>query len=212
MEKTYDVLLLPTGEPMNGNGAVFPVSREAVNIYNSGKIGCIYVTGGHGGFSIVTGETRSEAEYTRDFLLERGIPEGRVYWDEQSLDTMGNFTFPMIKPVEGNPNLLDFNSMLVLGQEGHMWRASDYASLVLPKDKMPEIQTVPGKHNDGLIAKVYHNAFMHALKCLKDSSAEGVHDFLINRHPFYSKDWFEKSPSRRKIKMAKVGLGWYLKK
>lgn len=212
MRKTYDVLLLPTGEPIKGNGAVFPVSKEAVNIYNSGKVGCIYVTGGHGGFSNVTSETRSEAEYTKDFLLERGIPEGRVYWDEQSLDTMGNFTFPIVQSLERNPNLLDLGTILMIGQEGHMWRADDYANLVFPKNKMPDIQTVPGRHNDGLVARMYHGAFMHALNNIEKSDVNKVHNFLIGCHPFYSKGWFEKSPNKRKIEMAKVGLGWYLEK
>lgn len=210
MRKNYDVLLLPTGEKVEGDGIVFPVSKMAVNVYNSGRVGCIYVSGGHGGFSVVEDGTRSEADVTRDFLLERKIPDEKIYCDGSSLDTMGNFTFPIVNPVEGNPGLLDFGSMVVLGQEGHMWRARDYASLVFPEGKMPDFHAIPGSHNNGVVAMGYHSAFMNALMKIRKPDAEKVHDFLLNRHPFYSEGWYEKSPRRRKLEMVKTGVDWWM--
>ena len=99
----------------------------------------------------------------------------------------------------------------MLGQEGHMWRAKDYASF-MPFTKHGhtlDIETIPGEHNNGAIAKVYHKALMTALEDIKYKGPGEVHKFLINEHPFYSEGWFEKSPTRRKIEsMVKVS-SWF---
>ncbi len=210
MIKTYDAILLPTGETTAGDKTSFPVSHRAAQLYKTGNFGGIYVTGGHGGFAKVTlGETVSEARETVDFLCDKqGIPEDKVWYDGRSLDTLGNFTFPEARPLRRNPRLSDFNKMLVFGQEGHMWRAADYISKVLPRSKY-DIETMPGKHNDGLVTSIYHAAFMRALKHITQPSPEEAHAFLLNHHPFYSEGWYNKTPTQRKIQTTITGLSWF---
>lgn len=204
MSKNYDAIFLPTGETTSGDHS-FPVSKEVVNLFNSGRFGYVFVSGGHGGFSNVTSETITEAEETVDYLIKNQIYGDRIYSDARPLETMGNFTFPLVDPIDGNPSLNEFERILVVGKEGHMWRARDYASLALSPAKTVDFHTIPGEHNNGLLAKAYHEIFM---KVLKDKSVEDIHQFLTEAHPFYSKGWYDKSPSRRKLEMALTGISW----
>ena len=208
MNGNYDAILLPTGETSFGD-RTFPVSQEAVALFNSGKFGCIFITGGYSGFAKVVPEV-TEAEETVRYLLGCGVPEKKVYSDSQSLETIGNFTFPAIQPIDGNPNISDFKKMLVLGKEGHMWRVRDYSDLIFAGKMNVYFQTVPGRHNDGLLARLYHPAIMRALRKLKDPCAENIHKFLLNKHPFYSEGWYDKSLPRRKLEMSLTGLSWMI--
>jgi len=209
MNGNYDAILLPTGETSFGD-RTFPVSQEAVALFNTGKFGCIFVTGGYNGFSRVIPE-ESEAEETVEYFLGKNIPKERLYSDSQSLETIGNFTFPAIQPIDGNPNISDFKKMLVLGKEGHMWRIRDYSDLIFAR-KANDVyfHTVSGRHNDGLLARLYHPAIMRALRKLKDPCAENIHRFLLEKHPFYSERWYDKSLLRRKLEMSLTGLGWLI--
>ena len=209
MTKNYDAIILPTGETSFGDRS-FPVSKEAIKLFNSGRFGCIFVTGGHMGFAEVTpGFTKSEAEDTAEYLLYKGICPEKIYSDDRALETVGNFTFPIVEPQGNNPNLNDFRNMLVIGKEGHIWRMKDYTNLVFGSDKDKiDFYSVPGNHNNGLFAKVYHSALLHALG--KNRNAEEIHDFIIRNHPFYSEGWYKKSPSERKVETALVGLDWFL--
>jgi len=146
MSENYDAILLPTGETSFGD-RTFPVSQEVIALFNTGKYGCIFITGGYSGFSrLIPGESKSEADGTVEYLLGRNIPEERVYSDSQSLETIGNFTFPMVHPAEGNPNISDFKKMLIVGKEGHMWRVRDYSDLVFAqKENQVYFYTVPGR-------------------------------------------------------------------
>lgn len=212
MTETYDAILLPTGETSFGDKS-FPVSQKAVDLFNSGRFGCIFVTGGYNGFSRVTpGESESEADETAKYLFERGIPREKVYSDSQSLETIGNFTFPLVQPMEGNPNLSEFEKILVVGKEGHLWRVKDYSTLVFDRTKSTlDFHAVPGRHNDGLLARTYHHAIMHSLKKLmRNPCAEKTHSFILENHPFYSENWYSKSLTRRKAAMASTILKWVL--
>jgi len=209
MGENFDAILIPTGETTFGD-RTFPVSQEAVNLFRTGKFGCIFITGGYNGFSrAIPGKSKSEAEDTVEYFLERGIPKDVIYSDSQSLETIGNFTFPIVHPEEGNPNLSDFKKMLVVGKEGHMWRVRDYSDLVFAEQRNKiSFHTITGRHNDGLLARAYHPAIMHALEKLKDTSVESIHQFLLEKHPFYSHGWYDKSPIRRKLEMGLTGMRW----
>jgi hypothetical protein len=210
MEKTYDALIIPTGETTSGDRS-FPVTNRAIELFKSGKYGCIFITGGHGGFARATpGKTISEADETLGYIFDRGMYGERVYSDGRSLETVGNFTFPLVDPLIYNPGMDAFRKMLIIGQEGHVWRMRDYTKLVFDdKKNKVHFHLVPGKHNNGIMAKVYHAGIMNALADKK--GAEEIHDFLMNEHPFYSKGWYEKSPSIRKLEMALTGLSWLRK-
>jgi len=212
--QTYDTLLLPTGETTAGDETSFPVSRKAIELFKSGRFGSIFITGGYGGFADRTLSPRTEAEITRDFMISQGIPEEKIYWDGQSLDTLGNFTFPIYEQEGRNPNLLhDFSKILVLGKEGHMWRARDYASLMPFEEhnKILEFQTIPGRHNDGQLSSFYHKAFMNVLNQARIECPEKVHEFLKEEHPFYSQGWFFKGVTLRKIESLVKVISWNFK-
>jgi hypothetical protein len=205
-EKNYDCLLIPTGETSFGERS-FPVSNEAVELFNHGKFGCIFVTGGYSGFAKWgPGKQISEAYHTAAFLKHKGIPEQKIYSDNRSLDSVSNFTFPLVKPLYQNPGFDEFDSMLVLGQTGHLWRLRDYARITLPPKIDVNFKGIPGKHNDGLMAKVYHISLMKALK--GKEGAEEIHDFLLNKHPFFSENWFGTPVFERKMNMSSTALKW----
>lgn len=206
---TYDAIIIPTGETSFGDKS-FPVSSEAIKLFKSGKYGCIFVTGGYDGFAkFAHGMAVSEAKDTAYFLKTRSIPEEKIFYDDRSLESVGNFTFPIVKPIYQNPNLLDFNKMLIIGQEGHIWRLKDYAKITLTdksrKNKV-DFYSVPGKPNNGLIATLYHYGIMSSLN--NKENPEEIHEFLIKEHPFYSERWYEKSPLRRKLKMGIKIFKW----
>ena len=205
MKRTYDTILIPTGEPLEGKDA-FPVSKKAIELYNTGKFGSIFITGGYNGFA-ETNLIESEAEITNRFLLEKGVPESNIYYDSQSLDTVGNFTFPELCPMNNNPKLSDFEKVLIIGQSGHMWRIKDYAKIAMKNYDKADFHEVSGKHNDGLVAKFYHKGLMKQLN--KDPTTEGTHKFLLENHPFYSDNWYEFTSGERKIFTIIKGLSWY---
>jgi len=212
MTKVYDAIIIPTGEPTSGEDA-FPVSQQALKLFDLDRFGFIFVTGGYGGFSKAKpGKTKSEAKSTVEYLIRQGISPMKIFSDAQSLETLGNFTFPEVKPLKGNPKFSDFEKALVIGQEGHVWRMEDYADIVFPsysKRKKIEFLEIAGKHNDGLLARVYHAGFMNVLRGNK--GAERAHEFLVNNHPFYSDGWYDKSVPTRKIITAATGLSWLVK-
>jgi hypothetical protein len=219
----YDAIIIPGGEERTGENA-YPVTRQAISLFRLGRFGCIFVTGRYSGLSEVNAGTRTEGEETAEYLMEMGIPEEKVFYDDQSLETVGNFTFPIVSPQRGNPKLTDFRSMLIAGKKGHMWRIKDYTSVVLPQYqragdigfyeaqiiKKIGFHEVEGRHNDGLAAKVYHAGIMNALKGNVSivGGAEEAHEFLIEKHPFYSEGWYDKRVRERKVKMALKGLSW----
>ena len=111
MDKNYDTIVIPTGEEIFGEES-FPVSNEAIKLFHSGKFGHIFVTGGYNGFAnAIPGITKSEAEATVEHLVKNKIPNNKIYSDSRSLETLGNFTFPLVKPLEGNPNLSEFKKI-----------------------------------------------------------------------------------------------------
>ena len=211
----YDALIIPTGETTSGNRS-FPVSSEAVRLFDKGNgiYGCIFVTGGYGGFSKVTpGKSVSEAKEIVDYLIDNGVNEKKIFYDDRSLDTLGNFAFPIANPMDGNPNLLDFDKMQIIGKEGHIWRMPYYLSLVMPHKNMANMVSfypITGEHNNGLMVRKYHEGLIKILnkKYGEDINAEKVAEFLKNEHPFYKPKWYDKSVARRKVEMGAKALNW----
>lgn len=207
MARTFDALVIPTGETTANYGGdqSFPVTREAIRLFKTGKYGYIFITGGYSGLAKEVPEV-NESEETLQFLQDNKIPRSCVFYDDQSLETMGNFTFPIVAQKHWNPNLLDFKSLEIVAKEGHMWRIRDYAGLTIPDYVAVNYHSIPGEHNNGIAAKVYHRGFMNALRT--KVGAEAIHQFLTESHPFYSEGWFDKSPLRRKVETALTGLNW----
>lgn len=209
-DKTYDALIIPTGETTFGDYS-FPVTNKAAELFKTWKYGCIFITGGYSGFATADRKNKeSEGKETYNYLVkEKGINRNKVFYDDQSLESVGNFTFPIIENLPFNPNLRDFKNMQIIAQAGHIWRLVDYLRLVMPdefKNGNIDFYSIPGKHNDGLLAGVYHMGIMNAIG--KRRGAEDVHEFLMKKHPFYSDGWYDKSVERRKLEMAVKGGLW----
>lgn len=211
MNQNYDALVIPTGETTFGEYS-FPVTNKAVELFNTGKYGCIFITGGNSGFATKERieKANTEARETFDYIVnKKGINLSKVFYDDSSLESIGNFTFPILENLPFNPNLKDFKNMQVIAQAGHIWRLVDYLGLVMPdklKDDSVGFYSIPGEHNNGLLARVYHKGIMNAIG--KRRGAEEVHEFLMEKHPFYSKGWYDKSVERRKLEMAVKGGLW----
>jgi hypothetical protein len=207
--KNYDCLLIPTGETSFGDRS-FPVSHEAVRLFESGKFGCIFVTGGYNGFAKGgPGKEISEAYHTVAFLKSEGIPKDKIYSDNRSLESVGNFTFPLFKPLYQNTGLDEFDSMLIVAKEGHRWRLEDYANLVLPSKIDVNFHDIPGKHNNGLAAWLYHVSLLNALK--GKVGVEEIHNFLMEEHPFYRENWYGTPVFERKMEMGSTAIKWSMK-
>jgi hypothetical protein len=211
--KLYDALIIPTGETSFGDRESFPVTNEAIKAFNTGRYGCMFITGGYNGFA--TAERKkgiTEAQETAEYLLEKNIPFEKIYFDGRSLDSVGNFTFPIVCPAHKNPSLLDFDNLEIFAKEGHMWRIMDYAKLVM-QGKYFEgkigFRALLGEHNNGVMTKVYHKGILNALK--GKYGPDEIHDFLMKEHPFYSKGWYCKSPTERKLEMGAIALSWFLR-
>lgn len=220
----YDMLVIPTGETTFGDYS-FPVTNKAIELFKTGKYGGIFITGGYSGFATKKRKNGiSEGKETYDYILKKGINPDKVFYDDQSLESIGKFTFPIVYPMANpstlkeNPSLLDFNNMQIIAKEGPISRVKDYANIVLPEKYIGgkiDFISVPEKHNNGISAKVYHAGIMKALNdyIVKDkdnhtSRAKKTYDFLIKYHPFYLDDWYDFPVLERKFIMAITGLGW----
>lgn len=216
--KTFDALVIPTGETTFGDRR-FPVTNEAIKEFSTGKYGCIFITGGYSGFATLWERgIISEGKETYNYILGRGIKginSDNVYYDDQSLESVSNFTFPIVEPMyhnsKYNPKLDEFDNMQIIAKKGHIWRLEDYARVVMPnkfKDGKIGFYPVPRQHNNGPLAMVYHTGIMNKIE--HKNGAEEIHKFLIEEHPFYSGGWFDKSPLIRKLEMGAVGGLWLL--
>ena len=160
---------------------------------------------------------RTEAEKTVEYLINKGISKDKIFYDSQSLETLGSFTFPRVNPTKGNPKLTDFERILVVGQDQRMDEIKKCAGIVFSEysqRKRLDFHEVPGNQNNKVISKIYNYGFMNALESNQPTycGAEKAHEFLIKNHPFYSKGWYDKSSSRRKIEAVLIGLSWYFRR
>jgi hypothetical protein len=244
--KTYDAIIIPTGEPRVANPKKgeedFPVARKAIEEYKKGLYDCIFVTGGYGGFvnkidgplyrkrsefgkyadflekkglleekkegEIKLFRKKSDAEETADFIKGMGIPEEKVYFDGRSYEGIGKFTFPLVQPIINiNPGFQEFDSMLIFGEQGKMWKTRNYANLVLRDVSKLDFFTVPSKQNIPFDDIVYYASIMRALHDY--GNPKDIHAFLLQEHPFYSEKWFKKSKIRRGLEIGLKGLDWW---
>lgn len=222
-DKLYDIILLLAGE----NTEDFPRSNRAIGVFKTGKIGGIFVTGGYGGFEIPTitfsdGTTQPKktgGELAREYLLREGIEPGKLFLDEQSRETLGNFAFPADSPetkkINGkwvtNPHFDDLKSILLITEQGHMKRSLQYAEKVIHPDKMDYL-AAPGPYSPGILAVPYNFAMLRALHNIKEPDIDRVLCFLNNKHPFYEEDWLNKPVWQRQAELALTCFKWYFTK
>ncbi|UUO02814.1 YdcF family protein [Mycolicibacterium novocastrense] len=92
--------------------------RHAAALYESGQVDRIILTGGVG-----QGDTLSESEAGRDWLITAGVPADRLLIENRSRTTKQNFAFAMPLLAEH-----DVNRMLVVSDPLHMRRATRIAT------------------------------------------------------------------------------------
>lgn len=204
MPNTYDTILVLAGEdPLEQ-----PRSRAAFDLFRKGYAGSVFVTGGYGGFvTQPLGETDGERMYRA--LLDAGMPEKQLYLDDQSLETLGNFSFPATHPQKNNPRLTDLDSILLVTEESHMGRARQCAHRVLAQDTVV-CNPVPGLVVPGFETQIYNYALQHALKDIS-ADPEAIQQFLKTEHPFYQDGWFDLSPLKRGMRIASASAKWLLR-
>ena len=99
-----------------------PALRErlqmAVELYNSGKVDYLILSGGTGGLL----STISEAEGMRNFLVDKGIPEEKLLLENKSVNTFQNILFSHQKMQEHQ-----LNSSIIITHDYHVPRALEMA-------------------------------------------------------------------------------------
>ena len=201
MTKTYDCILLLTGE----NEQKRYRSKKAIELFNKGLCGSIFVSGGQTG--LLPWREKSEADLTVEYLLARDIPAEKIFYDGRSRETLGNFTFPAVEPIEGNPSLKKLESILLVTEEKHVDRIKRYAPKII-EDNSLDYEPVKGDYNPGLGTALYNIAILRALSHINAPNPELVHRFLLEEHPFYQDGWFELSIKKRKRKLMKACAKW----
>ena len=201
MTKTYDAILLLTGEDRSKRFR----SDKAIELFNKGNIGHIFITGGYSSF-INNRDGLSEGAEIKEYLLNKEIKEEKIFLDDRSLDTIGNFTFPLVDPVDSNPSLKDL-SILLVTEFYHLDRSLQCANKVL--GYRPDNEASKGLYKPTILTEIYNDALFKAIDKLE--TPEQIHKFLLEKHPFYKENWFNKPVLQRKVEMAIKGFSWYLK-
>lgn len=205
----YDALFFPLSQSCLKNKDS-SLKQEVANLFNKGKIGYVFISGGYNGFSkIGPGKSISDAKKTANYLVEQGIPAGKIYSDERSMENIGNFTFPLVAPIYWNPSLNEFKNMLIVGEKPDIWKMREYAKMTLPDKMKVNFYSTSAKRKDRLSSIAYHVCITNALK--ETEGAKEIHDFLLEEHPFYSENWFNTPVFSRKIELSSRVLKWGMK-
>lgn len=91
----------------------------AYELYESGVVDRLILSGGHGGLS----STISEAEGMRDYLVDKGMPEDKLLLETEATSTYQNLVFSKLLGEEAG-----VSSFLVITHDYHTLRAQEIAS------------------------------------------------------------------------------------
>ncbi|MEJ8547239.1 YdcF family protein [Brevibacillus borstelensis] len=93
---------------------------QALELYRQGYVPYLLVTGGLG-----EGKTSTEASVMRNYLVEQGVPEDRIFMEHQARDTYENLLFS--KEIMQQHGL---SQALVVSHDYHLARAVDMAETI----------------------------------------------------------------------------------
>ena len=209
MKRKHDLMILLSGE----DEKEFPRSKKTVEIFKSGEIGDILVSGSTGGFAETIPSLKEGSHiYIADFLNLRGIPARNIHLDWRSFETLGNFVFPYANPLQGNPDPNHLKTVF-LTEWGHMNRAKDCVKKVVVLGQI-DYASSPGEYgNQSLINKAitaaYHSGLMKQTRDISYSPQKAL-KFLESEHPFYRGDWFNTPVLERKLEIVKKIVTWNL--
>jgi hypothetical protein len=203
-DEKKDLIFLLTGE----NTELRHRSKKAIELFNKGNIGSIFVSGGYSGFATKKG-LETEAEATANYLNLKGkIPANKILLDGRSLDTLGNFAYPFVNPLKENEVIKDMKSVLLVTEKKHMERAIKSATKIISPDNL-YYSASDGDYNPSLLIKAYEFAIEKALENIKNRDPKKVLKFLEEKHPFYQEGWFDKSIMERKYEIGKRIISWF---
>ncbi len=114
---------------------------QAVELYREGYVPYLLVTGGLG-----EGKTSTEAAVMRNYLVEQGVPEDRIFMEHQARDTYENLLFS--KEIMQQHGL---SQALVVSHDYHLARAVDMAESM-------EIDASPVGVKSHVLYGPYHKA------------------------------------------------------
>jgi vancomycin permeability regulator SanA len=191
-------------------------SNRALALMNEGKAGSIFVTGGYGGFDNKTPRLYDGGTISRNYLLSQGAPEKKLYLDNRSFETLGNFAYPAANRMKStyglevveNPDLKLVNNIALVTDEAHMGRALVYAKKALSAHVKIHSVVSRGPKEQSFTTRKYNNALLRRLEGIPDHEPELLVDFLMREHPFHSKGWFEKPVSQRKLELILRCMQW----
>lgn len=203
-QKKYDLLMLLVGEDLTK----MPRTAFALDLYRSGLVGNILVSGSIGGFT----DSYPAPDFgphvrTANLLNINGVPSEKIFTDYRPVDTLGNFVFPYHLPLPGNPNPNELETVF-LTEEGHINRAIECAQRVIPQEKIVHVSS-KGEYDPqglfGFVIKKWHEALINATRDIH-GNPQAAYDFLMTQHPFYRKDWFDLPIQKRKLEIIKFIL------
>lgn len=188
-KENHDLAFLLTGENENERFR----SNHLLDIFRKGNIGHVFISGGRGA------ESRDSLTYiestdirTANYLNMKGIPHDRIYIDGRSLETLGNFAFPVYDPIDGNPNFNDLKSFLLVTEKNHMERALQCAEKVIPESKI-YYSVSEGDYKKRPEVEALNWAMLdRRLRHIKEPSPKEVYKFLKKEHPVYQEGWHDK--------------------
>jgi uncharacterized SAM-binding protein YcdF (DUF218 family) len=99
------------------NGKISPIYRErvnhSINLYKQGKVDFLIFTGGYG-----KGQVVSDSEVAKKYAIENGIPESKIFIENESTITLTNLSHA--KRIMDSHN---FHSALIVTDPLHMKRS-----------------------------------------------------------------------------------------
>ncbi|NQU99137.1 MAG: hypothetical protein HQ538_00200 [Parcubacteria group bacterium] len=101
-------------------------------------------------YIVVASGWRGEAEWLKDFLVDRGIPLEKIYLEREACITSENISFVfsrLFTKNEGWPNFNKINEILFVGEKGSekevLWLAPKIYLRITGSEKMPKIEFFP---------------------------------------------------------------------
>lgn len=184
MSQPLGVCIIALANEMNSDGTLKNESRErikyACELFNSSEDPILITPGWN---------YRNDSEYfigdkMREFAINQGIPEDKVYVEPNSRDTVGDAFFSKVNYIEK----YNFMDILVVTSDYHVNRTKKIFKFIFGQDYKIEVLGVNGFNNQ---SKVDHekkslSAFNNTFKFVKQGDNFEIKSALKTNHPFYN--------------------------
>jgi uncharacterized SAM-binding protein YcdF (DUF218 family) len=154
----------------------------AISALEEGTAPYIVVSGSHS-FMLQTPPSLTEAQIMKKHALQKGIDEGAIYIEDESLDTIGNALFTKKKVVELN----GWKRLAVVTSKSHLPRTVAIFKHVLGEGY--EVQEIAAPENVTLKERIYEAMGMRIMKEVfrgtKPGDNEAIQERLFDLVPGY---------------------------